>query len=322
MYLLVTTPLHVFQVDTETVSAKIVRSGDGYYYGVSCKQDKMVLTHSGGYLQYFSNQGNHVRTINTLIQPHQVEWVGDKVVVTNTGKNRLAIFDSDGNYCSDIFLNEIHWDDKDGDRKGNHFNSVHKIGDKLYIVSHNYDRSSELYVLSWPELNVLEVIPCKVIGAHNFWPCEWGNLVCDSNHGSLFDITKGSVIWKSDERFIIPRGLAATDDFIIVGTSEFCSRAERPWSSGKIWIVDRKTLRTLDSILLPGSGEIRDIRVIGAIDECHNGHIITHDHIASISKTSPLIGLAYWLRKKSPKLRRDFPPISIPVRAMQYLGRL
>lgn len=321
MLLLVSTPLHILQVDTVTGDVKVIRSGDGYYYGVTCSEDQIVLSHSGGSLQYFSLKGHNVHTIKHLIQPHQLEWIDNCVVVTNTGKNRLSIFDNNGDFDKDVFLNRITWDNKDGERIGNHFNSVHKVNERLYVVAHNYDRNSEIYQLNWPELEVIKITTSVANWAHNYWSCEWGELICDSKNGSLYEMSSKNTVWSTNEENSITRGLAATASHVFVGSSENCGRKERPWTTGTIWILDRSSLRTIDKIVLPGSGEIREIRLIDAHDDCHNGYILTHNHISKIQRNSLFIDFMYKLRKKFPTLRRDIFPISIPVRAAQLLSR-
>ena len=93
MYLLVSTPLHIFLVDPFGHKVDILRTGDGYYYGITFKDGAIILTHTGGYLQYFQKNHRARATIDHLIQPHQLEWVEDKVLVSNTGKNCISVFD-------------------------------------------------------------------------------------------------------------------------------------------------------------------------------------------------------------------------------------
>src|SRR4030066_424384 len=96
MMLLVTTPLQVLLVDPSNGETSILRAGDGYYFGVTHHAGTIVLSHSGGYLQYFIGNNKPLQTIDHLIQPHQIEWVGDRILVSNTGKNCLSVFDSQG----------------------------------------------------------------------------------------------------------------------------------------------------------------------------------------------------------------------------------
>lgn len=321
MHLLVSTPLQIFLIDTTSGLSTILRAGDGYYFGITCKGETVVLSHSGGYLQYFNKETKPITSVNHLIQPHQIEWVEDKILVTNTGKNCLSVFDNKGNLCRDVYLNQIRWDDKNGERIGNHFNSVHRIKDRVFVVAHNYERPSEVWELTWPELDVVDKAVCRASWAHNLWSCEWGMVVCNSKHGSLYEVSSGETIWQSNKEAVMTRGLAASEDYVFVGYSTYAERKERYWKTGGVSIIDRKTLKTIANIPLPGSGDVQEIRLIGVPDECHNDQVITHDKLLSINRVSPFIALAYKLRKTFPLFQQNLFPISHMVRAAQMAVR-
>lgn len=321
LHLVVSTPLHIFLVDPFTNDVKILRTGDGYYYGITHHSGKVVLTHSGGYLQYFINSSPVIGTKTHLIQPHQAEWVDDEIIVTNTGKNCLSIFDEGGKFIRDVYLNEIRWDDKDTGRKGNHFNSVHRINDRIYVVAHNYERPSEVWELTWPELEVLGSKICRSSWAHNYWECELGKIICNSKDASLYEINSGETVWKSGEANAMSRGLAATKEYIFIGYSSQNKRNLRYWKSGGIWVVDRKTLRTVSKILLPGAGDVHEIRVVGLPDSCHNEQVISLENLEAIRKTSTIINSYYQLRKTYPFFQRDLFPFSQIIRLTQMTAR-
>lgn len=321
MLLLVTTPLQVLLVNSSNGETSVLRTGDGYYFGVTHHSGTIVLSHSGGYLQYFRSDDRSIQTIDHLIQPHQIEWVNDYVLVTNTGKNCLSVFDPLGNLVKDVYMNEIRWDDKDGDRRGNHFNSVHKIGEKIFVVAHNYARPSEIWELTWPELRVDNNYATQAAWAHNIWSGEWGLVICNSKMHSLYEVTTGENIWRDGEDTTITRGLAASEDYIFVGQSIYAERKERYWKSGGIWVLDRKTLKTLERIPLPGSGDVQEIRLVDVQDDCHNGEVIRAEHLTGLYKISSLIAAAYRLRKRYPFLQKNLFPVSQLVRTVQMTSR-
>lgn len=320
-HLLVSTPLHIFLVEPFEHEVSILRSGDGYYYGITYHSGNVVLTHTGGYLQYFKHSEPIKATSNHLIQPHQAEWVDNQIIVANTGKNCISVFDVDGNLLRDVYPNEIRWDDKDSGRIGNHFNSVHRVNDQIFLVAHNYDRPSEVWELSWPDLVVQGVEICQSSWAHNYWECELGRIICNSKEGSIYEINSGETIWHSGENNAMTRGLAATDDHIFVGYSSHNIRKQRNWKTGGIWVIDRKTLKTIDKILLPGAGDVHEIRLVGLPDACHNDQVIHIADIQAIRKNSRIINFSYKLRKSYPSLQRDLFPLSQIVRATQMTNR-
>lgn len=287
MELIITTPKYVFTFNAKSGRIKLIRAGDGEYYGITWSYNGPFISHSlidceklktwDDYRK--SKHGlishtTHTRTFfskDILLQPHQIECVDDLLLTTNTGHNCLSLLQYDGKLVKDIYLNDIRWDVNPEGNTGNHFNSVHRVKDSVYLVAHNQGRSSVVYQLSWPKLELQREVSTNAEWAHNFWPCEHGNIICNSKHGSLYDIQTGETLWQASEKPIFTRGIAATEDYIIVGRSEYAKRKDRTCNTGGIWILDRHTLDTLETIKFPGSGCINDIRLISGIDDCHNG---------------------------------------------------
>jgi hypothetical protein len=311
-------------VDASSGKSSILRTGDGYYFGITYKDRVFALSHStfshaSGFIKYYRLGSPPLISSSHSSHPHQIEWVENQVLVVSTGKNCLTVFDQDGRFVRDIYLNDIHWDDKDGDRVGNHFNSVHRAGDIVYVVAHNYDRPSEVWLLSWPELRMIDCIETKASWAHNVWAGELGLVICNSRHGSLYEVNSGETIWQPDEEKVISRGLAISGDYIFVGCSQYASRLERYWKTGAIWVIDRKTLKQLDKIMLPASGDVQEVRLIGDYDYCHNGQIIPADAVKSLQAASPLMAFIYHLRRRYPVLQKNIYPISVSIKGINML---
>lgn len=317
MLLLVSTPLQIFLIDTISGEVSTLRAGDGYYYGISSSKDSIVLTHFGGYLKYYHGE-DQLKSVDYLEDPHQVEWVENSLLVANSGRNCVSVFDPQGNFCQDIFLNQIRVDDKKN-RSGNHFNSVHKTAERLFVVAHNYEKPSEVYELNWPELQVVKIWPTQATWAHNIWASEIGLVICNTKNGSLYEVTSGETIWLAEDKSALTRGLAVHQDYIFIGRSTLSTRKQRYWTSGGVWIVDRKTLKTIDKIILPGSGEVREIRLVGVPDECHNSTIITPSMVASIKRVSKPVDAAYNFRKTRPSFQQDIPVLSQLIRSRQII---
>ncbi|MFC2042750.1 YncE family protein [Chloroflexota bacterium] len=305
-------------VDPSTGHNSIIRSGDGYYFGITSKNGTIVLTHSAGYLQYFDGKTNPIRTKDLIFNAHQVEWIDNNVIAANTGRNCLSVFDSNANWIRDVFFNEIRINNKKK-KIGNHFNSVHKTGNHIFVLSHNQGKPSEVWILNWPDLSIEETIKSGAYWAHNIWSGEWGLVICDSKHGSLYELTSGETIWRSDESGMLTRGLAVSKDYIFVGHSKQSDNKERYWSTSGVSIIDRKTLHTVEKLVFPGSGQLLEIRLIDCLDECHNDQIIKIEDLTNIRRISPIMGLAYKIRKTYPLAQRDLVIISQILRAKQIL---
>lgn len=302
MELLITTPKYIFTFNAMTGHIKLVRGGDGEYYGVSWSKNGPCISHSlidceqlktwedyqkskGGNISFATKKRTY-RTKSVLLQPHQIECVNGLILATNTGRNCLSIFQFDGNLIRDIYFNDIKWDVNSGGKTGNHYNSVHKVKENIYLVAHNHGRRSSVYHFSWPHFELQRIISTDAEWAHNLWPCEHGFLICNSKHGSLYDIESGQTVWKATEKPIFTRGLAATEDYIFVGRSELGKRKDRTCNTGGVWVLDRHSLKTLDVFKFPGSGCVNEVRLISGVDDCHNGVAFKPEWISRIKDIS------------------------------------
>jgi hypothetical protein len=256
-----------------------------------------------------------------LIEPHQIEWIDDKVLAANTGRNCLSVFNENGEWIRDIYFNNIRYDKKGEDRSGNHFNSIHRFGEKVFVLAHNNNRPSQLWELDWPGLDMVGVKEGNAYWAHNIWLGERGCVICDSKNGTLYELTSQKTIWQQpgDNKWLT-RGLCVSENHIIVGYSQHSERKDRYWNNGGIWVIDRKSLKTLDAISLPGTGQVYDIRLVDMLDECHNEHIITSEMVSRIRKNNPILNFAYNLRKRYPSLQKNVPIVSQLLRGRQILN--
>ena len=303
MEILVATPLSIFQFDPETGKTELLRTGDGEYFGMSWNSTNFITAHSlidnftlktwgdyqktdGGNLQYHSTSDNKYITNKHLVQPHQIECIENKVLVTNTGKNCISVYAADGTFEKDVYLNNLRWDIGENNIKGNHFNSIHRIGKYVYLIAHNHGRPSEIWKLSWPDLKVLETKSTAAKWAHNIWQGEHGTVLCNSMDGSLIDAEKGEVIWKAAESPIFTRGIIATEGYIIVGRSEIGSREERKNNNGGLWILARKSMKTIDKYIFKGSGVVNEIRLIDGKDDAHISTPFKKEWLQTIKNTA------------------------------------
>jgi glycosyltransferase involved in cell wall biosynthesis len=211
------------------------------------------------------------RTDPILSAPHQIHCTNDAILVSNTGRNCLTVFRRDHLYYRHHWFDEVRWDRCVTREEGSHFNSVVVRGSRAYLLAHNFERGSYLLVLRWPELEVLERIPCAAKWAHNIWVQDDGRIiVCDSRYSRLVEIRTGECVWASGAPTAILRGLACRDRHVFVGHSALVEASQRPYADGGIYVLDRHDWSTLDYIALPAVGQVRELRVLEG-DECHHG---------------------------------------------------
>lgn len=267
----------------------MLRSGDGEYFGLSWSSEAIFASHSrvsnedlltheafvaaerGEVVSYDGDGEVVARTPKRMLMPHQIEWVEDRLLVVDTGRERLSAYAEDGTLIGDVALGKVGWDRGPDGRMGHHFNSVHRSGERVWVVAHNHDRPSELWELSWPALELVEIHATDASWAHNLWDGSLGLVVCDSRRGALREVRSGETLWADGERGPISRGLAVDADHLFIGRSEPSTRHGRLYNDGGLWVVDRHTLGTVEELRFPGRGCVNEVRLLDGVDEAHNG---------------------------------------------------
>jgi len=297
MHLILSTPLSIYLYDLTKARLKILATGMGEYSGISWDNSAIYLAHSNidntslktehdyrnsnkAYIRSYSSKGGDIVT-NSLSMPHQILIDSrGRLLVTNTGHNNCIVVkelaDGEQYMCR---LNEIDCE-VIGDKKvGNHFNSLYEHNSSLFVVAHNNSRNSSVWELDMNSLNVIKTYDTKAEWAHNVWICEHGMIICNSKSGSLYDVYSGETLWTADEPRVITRGLAANKDYIFIGRSEYGNRLSRKWSDGGFWILDRKTLKTVERVKLHRTGCINELRIFNSEDECHKAPLLDPEMI-------------------------------------------
>ncbi|MCA9198427.1 MAG: hypothetical protein KDA87_12860 [Planctomycetales bacterium] len=286
MKALVACPLHLLEVDLDTHAVRRVESHRPEYYGVSWSHagDRLILSHSGlnnekmaSLESYMDSEVGFLSTNGVagaigLSQPHQIVCTEQHVIATNTGRNSLTVFRQDDGFYKNIWIEDAKWDRKGKENCcGSHLNSVFLKDDQLFVLAHNFDRGSDVIILSWPDLQLIKRWKTKSLQAHNVWVTATDQvLVCDTMRGTLLDAVSNKVLWSCDEPTAMTRGLACDGKYVYIGRSEQSDRRGRTESDGGIWIVDRKSWKTQDYIHLPGVGNVMEVRLLDVPDECHH----------------------------------------------------
>ncbi len=291
MKCLVATARYILVVDTDTAIVTPIRVGEHDYYGISWfpEDHRLIVANFGagdnpnddfetlarsekGYLA----MGDEL-TAPFLSAPHQILCATDgRVICTNTGRNSIVAVDpARPNVYHEVRISDARWDrwDPAGDEgSGDHLNSVFQRGDRLYAIAHRHSRGSRLVTMSYPDLNLLSVDPIgELTGLHNVWIGDDGNgLTCASHQGGLADVRSGAIVWSSGEN-VYTRGLAISDDLILVGESAYASRDMRRVSISGLWIVNRHTLKTENYICLGPFGGVHEVRIVDRPDHAHHG---------------------------------------------------
>ncbi len=287
--LLLSTPDAIWHFDGDTERLRRVHASQPEYYGISWNEYGVVLSHSlddnlaawghedfrterrFGVCTHYARDGGRTTSPRSLLHPHQVECIGKRVIAANTGRNAIALWDPESGSFGDVNLVASRWDGLLPGTISLHLNSVHVQDDLLYSIAHNGNLLSSVWVHRWPSMELHAVFSTTARWAHNAWHSAElaGLLVCDSKGGNLLSVDYNQTVWSTSTPATMTRGLAATEDHLIVGLSEFTPRAERNTSKGGFALIDRASLRTAAEYWFEGIGNVHEVRVVSEPDACH-----------------------------------------------------
>jgi len=196
---------------------------------------------------------------------HQIDFIGNELVVADTLENRILTFREP--YLSDKvlgFSNFASW--LTPRREYCHMNSIFATDDKAYVLAHNETfktgKKSEVFVYDKTFHNLGESILTDCSSAHNFYKDDEKELICNSEEGTL--LCNGKVVFECDEKSFT-RGLAVSSDFILVGSSGISPiRKNRNRRTGHIYVLDN-AFNKLGKIGIRNT-QMMDIRRVDAID--------------------------------------------------------
>jgi hypothetical protein len=195
---------------------------------------------------------------------HQLAVSSDEAVVTDTYNNRLLVLgDLGGAPRHRAQVDGVHHPAgrlAQGRRSPNyaHFNSVRRHGDVWYVVAHNESartgRSSELYTLD-ERFDTKDIRPLAHTCCHNFVEHRGVERYCGSGEGVL--VADDVEVLRVDA---FTRGLAVSDDLILLGASPHLARTERGSGIGHVYVLDTDH-RTV-AVVAIASTQVHDVQFL------------------------------------------------------------
>ncbi|MCB4803495.1 hypothetical protein QO001_000839 [Methylobacterium brachiatum] len=288
--LLITTPNYLLRYDTKTRETFVVEDSRREYYGISwfAEEKELYLGHSANKNQfvqsfpdYAASETGHLsrgmeESWRFLSLPHQVLCHGNKVLVTNTGRNCLSVVNKEDWFIRQFHYSSIKWDRYGaGVSIGHHFNSLFYDGKLIYILASNHDANSFVVKIDPNTFDHVETLQSNSSHMHNIWVRDDDTIIsCDSMNARLVNFETGAALWECLDRSIITRGLAATTSEIFVGASTRTDRNSRVSGETALWVVSTDDFQTLDYHNIGDLGAVHEIRVIGERDLCHDNGVM------------------------------------------------
>jgi hypothetical protein len=241
--------------------------GDRDYYGITWVQDRIFVT-KGEFPSMLVELNRSGKVVNRFLPPrihtqiiraHQITAAGDDVIITSTNNDTLFSFNTTYHTWSLFHLGTggfspiRHIDLL-------HPNSVRYTGNELHVVVYK-QRQSIMIKFDYPSMKVKESIPVDVL-THCTWEMHGEHWHCASSDNKLVSHSGKAIQldgWS--------RGVALSDEFLVVGAGKYGKREDRKKSSSSIWVFDAKTLVKVKEV--PFEGSIRDIRFVNCEDHVH-----------------------------------------------------
>ena len=288
---LLSTSRFVYLVDLATGDATIIASGQGLYYGITWDHNHtyIVCADFHPFLRKLTRPkvlvfDRFLRKIAETRPPFKIRggvhqayydpfsdsmwWMSSK------DDAALILHNSDWEKWSPVgeTLREWrarlgakakkNWDQPDSDI--HHLNSVWMKDGKIFFVAHNWG-PSEVYIFEQKTRKLLDLVPIGTC-AHNVWTEGDDLFVCCSSEGTILN-HRGEVKIKIDG-FI--RGVAATEQFRIVGISEKADRRNRARTAGHIKVLTHDW-KPVCCWSFKNAGQVLEVRILSEGDLCHNG---------------------------------------------------
>ena len=252
----------------------------GSIYGVSTHEGRWYafqkVEHkygSIGRLVSFSIDQQEVKAIQIELDGldpdvHQIDFTNNILYITDTANNALrryrfvqgSLQEMPAVYPAGLLdqgLNSSNYV---------HMNSVFSLDDRRYLIYHNHTnktgKNSQIAILNSAD-KIVDLKETKFGCSHNYVPCGEGAIVCDSqNHAAYLGNSK---ILQCTE---FTRGVSVTSEDIYIGGSQIVDRVKRgdPSLTGKIYRIDRDSLKVVDVLQLPSIGNIYELRVVDEKD--------------------------------------------------------
>lgn len=186
---------------------------------------------------------------------HQMEMIGDQLILTDTYNQRLIVVPAAGGAAQTVHpLPRARLNDWSGGY--HHVNSILPVADQVLLLLHNgadEDRRSEIraFDLQWRQVWSKQ-LPGP--GCHDLALDSFGALVCCNSLAGAVITSDGRTNQVSD---MMTRGLSVASDGIVVGSTEFARRHNRGGARGLVSFLSANLKQQTDLTLPSGPTVIR-----------------------------------------------------------------
>ena len=252
----------------------IVNNDDVCYYGITWDSDYIYFGHRNkqhpniGTVSVMTSDYNIIdRVPDNFPDVHQILYVNNKLYVTITAHNSIAIFDGKEVTMKNWTSTTLNL---------NHINSIWFDDEYFWLCYHNKVSHQDIFHNSQiikMNKELTSIVEFFEFGKdiHNVYMDDEWLYTCDSVSNRLCALNVHTKEQKSVDIGMWIRGLAVTDNYIIIGGSIIGKNdEERQKGDAKIYLLSRDTLEILDTKLFKDIGAVYEIRIVDQQDYAHN----------------------------------------------------
>ncbi len=243
----------------------------GEFYGLACLDDSVYLfqrlANKGRLLEFVRDKNvgfNEYHIFMNRQSPgcHQIDIYQGILYVCDTYNNRILKIDPYTKTHLDTFYPLGRLENGRNSINYGHINSIFLEDNKVFLVCHNHtrttNRNSQVLVLDH-NFSIKETINTSCDSAHNVIPYNNSFIICDSINGSL---KLGDKIVFEAKCFT--RGVCVTEDYILLGGSEYAERSKRENTEGYLFVLNKSNFKLINKTNFPGM--VQEIRRLDSLD--------------------------------------------------------
>lgn len=277
MNLLVSTTKAVLAVDIERDKVCVLHEGAGLYYGLSWDERCIYLASrpgrdevEGASIHVYNHQWEHLgdHFLPEVRDLHQVYAVDGELWVASSGQDLFWVYSLETfkplfQFCP-IASKTL------GVSDSHHFNSIFVTPDKIYSLAHNRNEGSFVLVHDRQTRSLIERIDGMGFQSHNIYVNPEGAVISLNSGGATITSNQHpDFVRDLPLEHAFPRGLAVTDDSIVVGVSPYESDAEKRLSGLSKVIIYDNSYNHIKNFSLGPYGSVYEVRALNAVDYCH-----------------------------------------------------
>jgi len=231
---------------------------EGNFFGITYNNDSayifQIMKRFGRILTCKINDGNLNGKLDVFFNSlanlwHQIDVHEGNLYICDTYENKIIKMDI-GNKRNECFypLGKL----SNGRRSDNygHMNSILVRDNDIYIVCHNESiktgKPSQLIKVDH-DFKLCDIRELGAESAHNFVPIDNGRGLCCDSRNCRVKLNDKVIL----EGEYFTRGISVTDEYIIVGGSEFSKREQRVTAKGRLYILDRNSFELIAEMEVP-----------------------------------------------------------------------